>query len=275
MKGFLVFALFVASVAALPQKFHIGYGGGRIVGGENAQRGEFPFIVSLRWYYLGMEVHLCGGSIIDKRHVLTAGHCITELPPAGMLYAVAGMTDTENTGGVEKWQIIKVIERIVHEDFHGDVNPNDIAVLKLEFELEFNEFVQPIGLSARGNDVEGQVTLAGWGSTDPQPIGSTPPSDLQRVNLPIVPINECDEVMTSLIGPHPLDKKTNVCTGPLTGGISFCAGDYGGPLVQKTSSGYEQVGIASWGIAPCGSVGAPAVYTKVSAFTDWVASKMN
>ncbi|XP_063696973.1 trypsin-1-like [Culicoides brevitarsis] len=275
MKGFLVFALFVASVAALPQKFHIGYNGGRIVGGENAQRGEFPFIISLRWSVLGVEQHVCGGSIIDEMHVLTAGHCITELPLAGTMHVIAGMTDMKNTGGVEKWQKIKVVERIVHEDYHGGVNPNDIAVLKLEEPLQFNEFVQPIDLPHRGSDVDGQVTLAGWGSTSSSIIVPSMPSDLQRINLPIVPIVECDEAMTSLVGPSPLDYTSNICTGPLTGGISACSGDSGGPLVQKTSSGYEQVGIVSWGIVPCGSVGAPSVYTKVSAFTDWVASKMN
>lgn len=100
------------------------------------------------------------------------------------------------------------------------------------------------------------------------------PTDLQRINMPIVEINECDAAMTSLVGPHPLDKKTNICTGPLNGGISACSGDSGGPLVKAVSGGYEQVGIVSWGIVPCGSVGAPSVYTGVSHFVDWINEQM-
>jgi secreted trypsin-like serine protease len=34
----------------------------------------------------------------------------------------------------------------------------------------------------------------------------------------------------------------------------------------------EVVGIVSWGIIPCGSIGSPTVYTKVSAYIDWIES---
>lgn len=45
------------------------------------------------------------------------------------MHVIAGMTDMKNTNNEEKWQKIKVAERIVHPDYQGGVNPNDIALV--------------------------------------------------------------------------------------------------------------------------------------------------
>ena len=50
-------------------------GRGRIVGGEEAADGEFPWQVSLRQIAGLGATHFCGGSVIDKDWVLTAAHC--------------------------------------------------------------------------------------------------------------------------------------------------------------------------------------------------------
>lgn len=47
--------------------------GGRIVGGDDAQVGQFPHQVSLRQ----LSSHICGGSIIAPQIILTAAHCVT------------------------------------------------------------------------------------------------------------------------------------------------------------------------------------------------------
>lgn len=44
---------------------------GRIVGGQDADIEDHPYQVSLQQY----GAHICGGSIISPRHVLTAAHC--------------------------------------------------------------------------------------------------------------------------------------------------------------------------------------------------------
>lgn len=148
----------------------------------------------------------------------------------------------------------------------------NVLQLKLESPLKFNEYVQKVKLPEQGKDVDGETVLAGWGSTGGIIIPNMP-TWLQMLPLPIVPYKQCDEALTSLVGPSPL-ARTNICTGPLDGGKSACSGDSGGPLVKETSNGVEQVGIVSWGIVPCGSVGAPSVYTGVSHFVDWVKETM-
>lgn len=50
----------------------IGVPESKIVGGDNASPGQFPYQVSLR----KNKSHFCGGSIIDSRTILTAAHCV-------------------------------------------------------------------------------------------------------------------------------------------------------------------------------------------------------
>ena len=45
--------------------------------------------------------------------------------------------------------------------------------------------------------------------------------------------------------------------------------------INKRSHTPEVIGVVSWGFIPCGSVGAPSVYTRVSAHIDWINSIMD
>lgn len=48
----------------------------RIVGGTNAKPGEFPALVKLYVHTRDGKQLLCGGTLIDLIHVLTAAHCV-------------------------------------------------------------------------------------------------------------------------------------------------------------------------------------------------------
>lgn len=56
----------MAMAAALPSTSNI-----NVVGGDKAELGEVPFIVSLS----DSQGHFCGGALLDAETVLTAAHC--------------------------------------------------------------------------------------------------------------------------------------------------------------------------------------------------------
>jgi acetyl-CoA carboxylase beta subunit len=65
--------------------------------------------------------------------------------------------------------------------------------------------------------------LAGWGSTG----GQTGATILQKAILSTITIPECRQAINDLGLNGDLVDYTNLCTGPLTGGLSACSGDSG------------------------------------------------
>lgn len=115
----------------------------------------------------------------------------------------------------------------------------------------------------------GPGTLSGWGSTG----GSGAANILQKAILSTISLDECRAAMNSLGFDGNLVDDTNFCTGPLTGGLSACSGDSGGPIIQGSSPNEILVGVVSWGITPCGTRGAPSgVFKRVSAYYNWIES---
>ena len=51
-------------------------GNDRIVGGEKAEKNEFPWLVAL--VMKGTRIPFCGGSLINSRYILTAAHCMLD-----------------------------------------------------------------------------------------------------------------------------------------------------------------------------------------------------
>lgn len=54
--------------------------------------------------------------------------------------------------------------------------------------------------------------------------------------------------------------------GPITGRPSACIGDSGSPLTKNN----VVIGVVSWGVQPCATPNSATVYTRVSAFTNWI-----
>merc|ERR1719225_972877 len=275
MRSLLLASLAVAATSAanipsqplpgLPLPDQVGIG--RIVGGEEAADGEFPWQVSLRTIGAIGSTHFCGGSIIDKDWILTAAHCCAGQIPATM-HVVAGGIKLNNFENEEEPRNIDHI--IGHPNYASATITNDACLLKLKESLEWTDFVKPIALPAAGQDTPAgtECTVTGWGTLNEGGFGL--PNVLHKVTVPVVSDEDCNE---SYSGNGYSVADSMICAGLPEGGKDSCQGDSGGPFIAGEPGSEELIGIVSWGIG-CARKGSPGVYTEVSFFVDWIMETM-
>ncbi|QHW28679.1 trypsin-like serine protease (plasmid) [Rhizobium leguminosarum bv. viciae 248] len=263
-----------------------GEDGGRVIGGQTAKKGEWPWQVKIlapdpeqRGRFGGH----CGGSLISPRWILTAAHCVTSGRSGKQDLFARDLLIVEGKSKIDKVIAVDgpdkpglaVEEVIIHEDFDRKVFANDIALIKLN---EPAKSKPAILASASDDEVEAAgrpAVVTGWGYTkaDHGWDDKYLPTELQEVELPIVPREDCRAAYRdSSMRMNPIDER-NVCAGYAEGGKDACQGDSGGPLVaQRPDKRWIQLGIVSWG-AGCAEAEHYGVYTRVAAFRDWIAAK--
>ncbi|CAH1126141.1 unnamed protein product [Ceutorhynchus assimilis] len=236
----------------------------RIVGGHNAERGQFPYQASLQMRSSATRYsHICGGSIISKNWILSAAHCTQS---AASSYRVVVGVILQTDQNIPGQQIIAVRQIINHPGYPGgvQVSADDVCLIRLSKPLSFTANVQPIAIPPQGAKYQGSSTLSGWGLTV---SGGNIPNHLQYAILPLVEEYKCERILRALLGSNsPFSPNLNVCSGIRLGGESACSGDSGGPLEHNG----RVVGIVSWVLMPCGAWDAPSVYAKTSAYSNWI-----
>ncbi|TBY71001.1 trypsin-like serine protease [Rhizobium leguminosarum bv. viciae] len=281
-----VMLLLAAPVLAQQDTDFAGEDGGRVIGGQAAKKGEWPWQVKIlapdpeqRGRFGGH----CGGSLIAPRWILTAAHCVTSGRSGKQDLFARDLLIVEGKSKIDKVISVDgpdkpglaVEDVIIHEDFDRKVFANDIALIKLS---EPAKSKPAILASASDDEVEAAghpAVVTGWGYTkaDHGWDDKYLPTELQEVELPIVPREDCRAAYRdSSMRMNPIDER-NVCAGYAEGGKDACQGDSGGPLVaQRPDKRWIQLGIVSWG-AGCAEAEHYGVYTRVAAFRDWIAAK--
>ncbi|XP_011686690.1 PREDICTED: proclotting enzyme [Wasmannia auropunctata] len=231
----------------------------RIVGGKNADPGEWPWIAAM--FNAGRQ--FCGGSLIDNTHILTAAHCVANMNSWDVARLTVRLGDHNIKTNTEIRHIERRVKRVVrHRGFNSRTLYNDVALLTLSEPVEFTEQIRPICLPSGSQLYSGKTaTVIGWGSlreSGPQP------AILQEVSIPVWSNSECKLKYGTAAPGGIVD--SFLCAGRAA--KDSCSGDSGGPLMVNDGR-WTQVGIVSWGIG-CGKGQYPGVYTRVTHFLPWI-----
>lgn len=249
----------------------------RIVGGQETEVHQYPWVAMLLY---GGRFY-CAGSLLNDQFLLTASHCVY-----GFRKERISVRLLEHDRKMSHLQKIdrKVAEVTTHPKYNARNYDNDIAVIKLDEPVEFNEVLHPVCMPTPGRSFKGETGIVtGWGAlkvggptSDTLQVGTSQVlsvehfsnlfGHLQEVMVPILSQDECRK---SRYGNKITDNM--LCGGYDEGGKDSCQGDSGGPLhiVPNGTREHQIAGVVSWGEG-CAKAGYPGVYARVNRYGTWI-----
>jgi hypothetical protein len=229
-----------------------------VVGGADAASGEVPWQALV---YAGDW--LCGGSVLDATHVVTAAHCLLDEDddaiPVDLLEVYAGLTDRDQLG---LGQTAPVVSTVLDPAYDAETHTHDAAIITLAAPGFTRADIQPVELTAVGFLPSPLVdmTTSGWGTTAHRPPDGSANHDPLATLLQVATHLRPDDLGCTVYRDY--DPALHLCAGNGTA-QGNCQGDSGGPLTVPGAGGAPQLaGIVS-AAAGC-AAGIPALYTRVS-----------
>ncbi|XP_075982016.1 trypsin, alkaline C-like [Anticarsia gemmatalis] len=244
MRVVIVLALFYAAVSAVPLNSQ------RIVGGTVTTIDNYPSMVAVLESFQGQNYrHVCGGTIMNQRTILSAAHCFNPLNPVNFRMRVG--STMANSGGI----VHTVNNILIHPDYA--VVEHDLALVRVASLIVYSNYVQPVPIAGPNYALVGDevVWATGWGATSFMGPWS---EQLRHVQVWTISHEVCNERMGV--------SENQLCTGWLdVGGRDQCQGDSGGPVYHNG----VVVGVTSYGIG-CASPRFPGVNVRVSRYATWI-----
>ena len=140
----------------------------RIVEGHIAPS-PIPWIVSIWSPDVPKHETFCTGTILDKRTVLTARHCILENPQKNgtllRMMIMAGSTKVQAGTNMLVDRVIFAEESLWDNDQDVLEQRADMAILKLKSSLSFSKDIKPLCLPTKpiGFEYGLECFIGGWG----------------------------------------------------------------------------------------------------------------
>ena len=257
----------------------------RIYSGENALPGEVPWQALLQ----RRGIFACGGTLVGRKHVITAAHCVYDsrdqfMYEAKELTVVLGINNRFNETGlksnVEKVMMHPEFKSIKPPNYDREVPENDIAVLVLTENIRFLDYknIRPACLpDYKTSDVnyfkDQTGIISGWGRMRTSNVVAS----LQKAVIEVMG-NDCSWGTWAF-------KPGRLCAGDLTSkkesnnnNKDTCKGDSGGPLTVQYgnyNNAETLIGVTSFSIGNCGGLYSPGFYAYVPFYNGWLSSVMS
>nr|AYV99581.1 venom polypeptide [Dolopus genitalis] len=261
MKSFAAVLLLATTAFAIPALQP------RIAGGRTARPTDVPYQVGLDiskyTAKIGEWDEWCGASLVSDQLIVTAAHCLRNAVGADVYLGTINFMKDDEPGRIMVH--VKRSAFIIHEDYNHYLLKNDIALIKLPHKVSLSDRIKPLNLPRLSQRDSGFVNrmawISGWGLTAND---ADQPDELQVAQRSILRDSKCETTFRLF------KKETEICVDG-SQGISNCKGDSGGPLAIDEADGTRTlVGIVSYGRPKGCGTGFPSVYTRVTAFLDWI-----
>ncbi|XP_070504797.1 thioester-containing protein 1 allele R1-like [Chironomus tepperi] len=251
-------------------------GRGNIIGGNYAIRGTFPWVAVLKH---ANGVAFCGGTLLTNNKVLTAAHCIHGKRNAYKFDAhnITVMLGAHNIGLANEIGRVTVgVNDIqIHRDWDA-INESfdaDIAILTLNQDVTFSQYIQPICLinpDSRAALVSSGYSVGYGKSEDESKIHE---DILKMIQTPIQSSNEECFYTNEFL--YKISSLRTFCGGT-RGGTGVCMGDSGNGLFVEHNGVHYIRGIVSASLYThlnC-DVNNYSIFTNVIKFVKWIKEKV-
>ncbi|KAE8371401.1 trypsin-like cysteine/serine peptidase domain-containing protein [Aspergillus bertholletiae] len=224
-----------------------------IVGGSDASANDAPFtvaIISSGW--LGSS-HICAGSLIGPKTVITTAQCVDGSSASSLKVRVGSLE--HGTGG----KLNQVTSVIKHPNYNTNTLDYDYGILWLTNAVTD---IDPVKIATESPLTGTPVSLYGWGQTGK--LLKENSRTLQRLDTTYISSSDCRSAWSDI---NPVTGRMNCDAAPEKQQGS-CAHDQGGPVVSEAG---ELVGIMGhYDYCDPSSNGRPDVNNDPVVVTSWI-----
>jgi len=231
-------------------------------------------------------VHECTASVLTKRTLLTAAHCLRKFDQEKNIVTV-GANDLNSEDWSSHRQEMSISHVISHPDYDDITAYFDVAIIHTVDDIEFdNESgVKPACLSNETfkttdflRNENRETYLAAWGGKT-----KTEPSEISMSSLNLFPEESCD-TKYDISGKSKVAKNrekflpnrfnsTVICAGSTVYDVGSCKGDSGGPLIEVINKDGQSKalirGVVYGCIGACCSKEYPTIFANMADKKIW------